>query len=611
MKFLLPLLLLPLLSLVVFTQVPVGISAHKGPIYTNAILGFVKINSFAINYSTCHDYPMGSSLQLNVVLQVNSTSGNYYFWLQNVASFPNTSTLLFADNIWNITAPNSNMSNVEGRGFIYDGIYVYDSYKISFLLPLSFYLLTNVSYNSTGVTITFGYIITKNGSVIPPTLTIYDKVYIQIYNVKSAEIVINNSIVDGLLDDAELVWGGYANGARVDFSNMSSYLAIYYNSSKGWIAFSHVYTYGSDTGETTNDLTVLPSSSGYAYVTVGNITKKEIFLHPPFPTLTFVNISGVTPFYVNGILTNSFVGYISNPITITYEGGSFTIIPSGINALGFLINGTHITRYYYISFTSPFPIQGYVNGKKEILHSGWFKEGTIIDLLNKTVYINSSVRYLLLSFNPGKTIVVNQSLNVYVYYVEQFLVNIQSSYPVYINGVRTNSMWVNYGKSIKITVSLPFYLSGFFEGTYNFPPGATIFVTQPLEEKLVTYLNVTFIANIILFSILGVASYQIVRGWRIKKRLQGLFSQPYLGIIRYGYAQIQIRAKEQATILYAEIQGLPSWYIFPKVLIPGDNIITIYQPFLQPIPGLTYFITLHVAVKGKIVKLRLRAISYM
>ncbi len=66
-------------------SLPTGVSAHDGPIYTNAVLGYANITSLQA-YNSSFNVPYGASLQLNVVLEATSTNGNtYYFWLQNVA----------------------------------------------------------------------------------------------------------------------------------------------------------------------------------------------------------------------------------------------------------------------------------------------------------------------------------------------------------------------------------------------------------------------------------------------------------------------------------------------------------------------------------------------
>jgi Thermopsin. len=66
--------------------------------------------------------PYGASLQLNAVLQVNTTHGDYAYWLQDVACFlTNNDTMFLNDNIWNMTSPASYLTNasVAGSGAVH------------------------------------------------------------------------------------------------------------------------------------------------------------------------------------------------------------------------------------------------------------------------------------------------------------------------------------------------------------------------------------------------------------------------------------------------------------------------------------------------------------
>ncbi|BFH74667.1 hypothetical protein SJAV_26110 [Sulfurisphaera javensis] len=178
MRWLILSFILLLSPIITFSQLPAGISAHQGPIYTSSVLGFANITALSVNYSTC--LPNGSSLQLNVILEANTPTNTYYFWLQNVASF-NGSELFFADNVWNSTLPAANMTQVYGKGGIINGIYVYTFYHMHYSLPLAFYMMINESYNSSGVTVYFNYIIVQNGSnLTPSSIVTFDKVFIPI-----------------------------------------------------------------------------------------------------------------------------------------------------------------------------------------------------------------------------------------------------------------------------------------------------------------------------------------------------------------------------------------------------------------------------------------------
>jgi len=91
-------------------------------IMTNKVLGYANITSLLAYYKQARKYgvnPYSATLQLNVVLQVNTTSGTYAYWLQDVPSFQtNKNQVTFIDNIWNLTGSKSVLSSsaVSGNG---------------------------------------------------------------------------------------------------------------------------------------------------------------------------------------------------------------------------------------------------------------------------------------------------------------------------------------------------------------------------------------------------------------------------------------------------------------------------------------------------------------
>ncbi|WP_338604565.1 thermopsin family protease [Sulfolobus tengchongensis] len=269
------------------------------------------------------------------------------------------------------------------------------------IFPLASYLLINESYNSSGILVDFSYLVVQNGSdILPPELVTYDKAFIKINDVKNTFIIINDSTTpkvkignyyywSGYLD-AELVWGGFAYGEHTTFTNMSSYLALYYyNSESGkFIPFPIVYSYGNDTAESADNLHVTISPSGYAYVTLGNLQPGLLTtqFNPALPSFTFLSITCLIPFYINGSLTHNFEGYIKYS---TY--------------ISFLRN--------FSANSSAFAV---FNGK------------------NLTIYPSEKITFYQIKPN-------------YTWY---YLVYINSTYPVYINGIETNKMFVRSGETI-------------------------------------------------------------------------------------------------------------------------------------------------------------------
>ena len=244
-------------------------SSTGGPIIpytimTDEVLGYANITSLLAYYQQAMEYgvsPYSATLQLNVVLQVNTTNGTYAYWLQDVASFQtNESQVTFIDNIWNLTGSGSMLSSsaVSGNGTVASAgqgnTFYYDvgpTYTHSF--PFAFVLVINVSYTPNATYIWFGFEILQNGTpVSSPQYYYYDEVEISQPGIVSAAIYItgNNYTPNGLYYDAELVWGGGGNGAPTQFVYLNSTLGLYYvNSSGNLTPMPSLYTFGSDTAE--------------------------------------------------------------------------------------------------------------------------------------------------------------------------------------------------------------------------------------------------------------------------------------------------------------------------------------------------------------------------
>jgi len=521
------LLLLPTPLLAI--SLPTGVVAYDGPIFTNQVLGYVNITSLQAYNASGSKFgvpPYGASLQLNVMLQVNTSNEEYYFWLQNVADFiTNESKMFFSENIWNSTTPLAGINNVIGKGEIYStsdlfshsSYYAYGTYYIKYDFPFSFYLIVNESHNNQGVYVSFGYVILQNGNITPPNPTFYDTVFIPVNNLTSASIIIANQTTPNLnlgiitylgsYLDAELVWGGFGNGASTTFLNMSSYLALLYMKNGKWVPFSQVYNYGSDTAESTNNLRVTIAKNGDAYVTIGkqNPGLLTTNFNPSIPGFLYLNISSKIPFLVNNIISRTFSGYVSAPIKLGFfmnysiNSSSFAVLngnyPSLIepNVSWFKILNIipNYTYYYLVRVNSSIPVIGTINGKQITLNdTNWFAQGTQIKIVNYTYYNGSDERYVISSILPSLSFNISSPLNVTINTIKQYRVIINSDLPTYLNDKRVNgSIWINTGTIVKLSASIPFYEVGRFIGTYNLTLGGTIVVNKPIVEKLQLSIN--------------------------------------------------------------------------------------------------------------------------
>ena len=244
-------------------------------IMANEITGFAKIYSIGAYDSTppISVSPYSASLQLNIDLQVNTTHGNYVYWLQNIADFEtNKNIASFGDNIWNSTSYSANVSSISGSGTIepYGNTTYYGAETQSFhySLPLSFLLLIKV-FNSTDNTVEAQFSYQLNGSA-PIT---YDTATINSAGLKGYTLMVNGYSNDpsGAYYDAELVFGGESNGEITTFTSMNSTLNMWYTLPNGSIIEPYsVYPFGGDTTEAANNL-YTAAINGLPAVLVGPI----------------------------------------------------------------------------------------------------------------------------------------------------------------------------------------------------------------------------------------------------------------------------------------------------------------------------------------------------
>ncbi|AHC52185.1 thermopsin [Sulfolobus acidocaldarius SUSAZ] len=527
----------PLISFAV--TAPVGISSISPNITTISILGYANISSL-LAYNSSFYQPYGASLQLNAILEVDTPSNTYYFWVQNVANFiTNNNTLFFNDNIWNATEMNSNISEVIGSGNIStcsscqapQTFYGTSSQQtIYYNFPLSFYLFINITPSVRGPLVTFGYIILQNGKIISPKVQVYDNVIIPVQGTTSAQIVVQNSYTYvynqgsysyyGLKKDVELVWGGFSNGERTTFKEMSSLLAMYYLKDGKWLPFNDVYNYGFDTAESGSNLTVYVDRQGFAHVTTGNLNKGELTnnFNPPTPYFTFVNISSPIPFIVDGNKFYNFTAYINSPLSIylysnySLSNDSFALLnhTSTQKMVKFIINSStwfssvqftpKYTFYYKLNVISSIPVIALVNGVNTTLKSGWYPENTRITISTSNYYLSNNTRYVITKVVPSTSITINRPFNLTVKAQLQYLVN--------MSGILT---WQNNGSEITIPNYRPLLYTIAYEGTYNLLPGDTITVTQPITERLIIRLNYENIFVVFAGIIILLIIYLLVR----------------------------------------------------------------------------------------------------
>jgi len=272
------------------------------------VIGGARINAIQA-YNSSFSSPYGASLQLNAVLQANTTAGQYSYFLQNVAEFTTSNNnLYFADNVWNDSSASSVLlsSAISGGGSISNSIgyqpilnrlisfYSYATQNISYTLPLDLLLPIAVSSSGNRVVIYFGYQTYDNPSVT------YDRV-----TITEPGMVLNASIlIDGFIRtpignyyDAELVFGGENSGELTTFTSMNASLDLYYVMPNGTMTGpASLYTFGSDTAEAAYNLET----------TLVNGTPTVVIGSPNFEA-SFTGVGGQPP-EINGFPASMKIG---------------------------------------------------------------------------------------------------------------------------------------------------------------------------------------------------------------------------------------------------------------------------------------------------------------
>jgi len=502
---------------------PIGVSSLGMTQYgtaisvkTNEVLGYALIKSIQTS---------GASLQLNVVVVAKTSSGEQEYWVQNAIQFSNNQ-MRFIDNVWNFTSIYANMSPelVSGFGSVQEAnlngkivtFYEYATPFSTFSLPMCYILLVDVTYSGATITIYIGYMV-YGGT------TIYDEVSIAVTNLQQAYIYVGpGKTGNNEYFDAELVWGGEYGGQEGYFDSLTSLLAIYYQVEPGiYSPFPTVYNYGFDTGETAGNLQANIGNDGMVCVTVGTPNPQFLtdYFTPWIPGWTMVTVLSNYTYYVNGYnftANNNFnvdqsnyglpyyVSFITQKAInltlptfiystyryvpqeeISVENETFKgQLPLQTKTYFNLSNGYYFIIVNYVKIPNlvrliiNVPIWGLVNGKPQLITSGNYPYGTVIQLEVNYTYLSSTER---IAYIPNVTyIILTQNITIHVTVVSQFLINVNSTYPLhaFIDGKNVSFTTGWYNKSSVIIVPLQYYYVNEFEREMLLNP-ITIEVSDP------------------------------------------------------------------------------------------------------------------------------------
>lgn len=310
------------------------------------ITAFQAYNSSA---AASNDTLSGATLQLNSILAVNEQGGlRQFYWVQNTPDFvTNASQVAWADNIWNFSVSgilsNSTITSSDG-GYAYSYYnngnpgyyYSFETSNSTYTLPLQLALIVSeTAMPGKGVLVQLGAQEIGNGSAPAQSIDWFDNATIVDPTVQSAAFYVSGNVTtpNGLYSDTELVFGGEGNGETTHFTQLSASLGLFYgNSTSGTqTAFPSYYSFGGDTGEATDDLSVSYSGNGFSTLSVG--TPNYIYLGTASGTYT-LPLAGVT-------VTTSFSAASSSSTVSTISqsssSGSASSLPLSYLAVIFVL----------------------------------------------------------------------------------------------------------------------------------------------------------------------------------------------------------------------------------------------------------------------------------
>ncbi|BAB67731.1 thermopsin [Sulfurisphaera tokodaii] len=409
----------------------------------------------------------------------------YYFGLPQTITAPNTVWVDYDSTyVYSQTLPSSS-SQERWIAYSYSGtvtvpstitIYYYNQYHITVLSPIPVHAIIN----GTNTTLTTGWY-DEGTTVEVLNITYYptsDERCVIVSISPSSSFTVNSSInviISTVKQFPVIVSSPIPVYAVINGTNTTL--------TTGWYNVGSVIR--------VENITYYPNP--FTRYVITNITPKEVTVESPLTikvsTLEqfYLKLSSPIPVHaiINGTNTTLTTGWYNKGIkieilNITYYPSSesrYVITQISPSAMLILNKPYNVTIYavlqFYVSVSSKIPVKALINGTETILNSSWINEGTKIDIINYTYYINNEERCVITNISP-KSVTVENPTNITIKTVKQFLVT--------VNGA---SNWYNKETRITLNASVPFYLVGEYIGTYNVSPRTVITVNGPIYEKLV------------------------------------------------------------------------------------------------------------------------------
>ncbi|WP_231961112.1 hypothetical protein [Saccharolobus sp. A20] len=115
----------------------------------------------------------------------------------------------------------------------------------------------------------------------------------------------------------------------------------------------------------------------------------------------------------------------------------------------------YVVKQFPVIVKSPIPVYALINGTNQSLSSFmWINNGTRLQILNVTHYVNNVTRLIIVKILPSSNITVITPLNISISTITQYYLELFSNYPVYVssNGknVTLQTNWYNNGTQFTI-----------------------------------------------------------------------------------------------------------------------------------------------------------------
>ncbi|TRM73243.1 hypothetical protein DJ523_07810, partial [Sulfolobus sp. E5] len=115
----------------------------------------------------------------------------------------------------------------------------------------------------------------------------------------------------------------------------------------------------------------------------------------------------------------------------------------------------YVVKQFPVIVKSPIPVYALINGTNQSLSSFmWINNGTRLQILNVTHYVNNVTRLIIVKILPSSNITVITPLNISISTITQYYLELFSNYTVYVssNGknVTLQTNWYNNGTQFTI-----------------------------------------------------------------------------------------------------------------------------------------------------------------